>query len=153
MDASADLLWSSTTNWRAECRRSACSVREEGCCLNGLPHLSPGFQPRFEPWEGSATRRRALKGAQEKIRIRCSLDRNHIRLLAIPNLPPFQGGSVLLGVFPGLKPWAESCRPFGTSLPAYSITPLFHHSTTPIRRHALNYSLQWRLANIQAVPC
>ena len=28
--ASADLLWSSTTNWRAECRRSACSVREEG---------------------------------------------------------------------------------------------------------------------------
>jgi hypothetical protein len=28
--ASADLLRSSTTNWRAECRRSACSVREEG---------------------------------------------------------------------------------------------------------------------------
>jgi len=29
-EASADLLWSSTTNWKAECRRSACSVWEEG---------------------------------------------------------------------------------------------------------------------------
>src|ERR1700726_4661304 len=28
--ASADLLWRLTTNWRAECRKSACSVRREG---------------------------------------------------------------------------------------------------------------------------
>jgi hypothetical protein len=55
--------------------------------------------------------------AQERIHVRCSLDRNYIRLLAIPNLPPFQGGSLLLCVDPpGLKPWAEFCRPFGTSL-------------------------------------
>ena len=44
-------------------------------------------------------------------------DRNNVMLLPITNLPPFQGGSVLLGVFPGLKPWAESCCPFGTGLP------------------------------------
>jgi len=42
--------------------------------------------------------------AQERIRIGCSLYRNHIRLLAIPNLPPFQGGSLFLCVDPGLKP-------------------------------------------------
>jgi hypothetical protein len=48
--------------------------------------------------------------------------RNKVMPLPIPNLPlfnlpPFQGGSVLLGVFPGLKPWAESCCPFGTGVP------------------------------------
>jgi hypothetical protein len=32
------------------------------------------------------------------------------------NLPPFQGGAALLDLFPGLKPWAESCCPFGTYL-------------------------------------
>jgi hypothetical protein len=36
--------------------------------------------------------------------------RKYVMLLPIPNLSPFQGGSILLGVFPGLKPWA-SMRP------------------------------------------
>src|SRR5271165_1449561 len=30
LDASADLLWRLTTNWRAECQKLACSVRREG---------------------------------------------------------------------------------------------------------------------------
>src|SRR5271165_1710748 len=30
LDASADLLWKLTTDWRAECQRLACSVRREG---------------------------------------------------------------------------------------------------------------------------
>jgi hypothetical protein len=37
--------------------------------------------------------------------------------LPIPNLPPFQGGLLLPRIFPGLKPWAESCCPFGTNRP------------------------------------
>jgi hypothetical protein len=38
-----------------------------------------------------------------------------VLLLAIPSLPPSQGGSVLFWVFAGLKRWAEFCCPFGTS--------------------------------------
>src|ERR1700747_2969038 len=41
-------------------------------------------------------------------------------LVPIPNLAPFQGDSVFLGVFPGLKPWAESSCPFGASLACIS---------------------------------
>jgi hypothetical protein len=96
--------------------------------------------------------------AQERIRISCSLDRNHIRLLAIPNLPPFQGGSLLLCVDPGLKPRAESCCPFGTSPPPYSITqnrsigrhrsaaPILHYPTAPSLQHSITPLLHYSFA-------
>jgi hypothetical protein len=45
-----------------------------------------------------------------KKRQRGYLKRNvhrNVLLGPIPNLPPLQGGSVSLGVFPGLKPWAS----------------------------------------------
>jgi hypothetical protein len=47
-----------------------------------------------------------------------SVDRNNIMFLPIPNLPPFQGVLLLPRIFPGLKPWAESCCPFRTNRPA-----------------------------------
>jgi hypothetical protein len=56
--------------------------------------------------------------ARERISCRRRFHRNNFMIVPIPNLPPFQGDSVFLGVFPGLKPWAESCCPFGTLLPA-----------------------------------
>jgi hypothetical protein len=59
-----------------------------------------------------------LKGRQRGYPKR-SVHRNNVVLRPIPNLPPFQGDSVLLGVFPGLKPWAESCCPFGTKSPRH----------------------------------
>jgi hypothetical protein len=76
----------------------------------------PRVSTWFQPWEGRAIRWRALKGRKKGSASRCSLYRNHIRRLAIPNLPPFQGGPLFLCVDPRvktrLKPWAESCRPF-----------------------------------------
>src|SRR5271166_2053147 len=43
LDASADLLWRLTTNWRAECQKLACSVRREGRPHpSSLPLSSPG---------------------------------------------------------------------------------------------------------------
>src|SRR5271165_3456461 len=63
LDASADLLWRLTTNWRAECQKLACSVRREG-----RPHPSSlplselqaadwnkrhaGKPPPLSPWGG-----------------------------------------------------------------------------------------------------
>ena len=56
--------------------------------------------------------------AQERINYRRRFHRNNVMLVPIPNLPPFEGDSVFFGVLSGLKPWAESCCPFGTVLPA-----------------------------------
>src|SRR6266705_1697344 len=87
----------------------------------------------FTPRRGKRTKPRVLtlgrvchqavrpERAQEGIVIWRSLFRNHFGPQPILNLPSLQGGSVLLRVYPGLKPWAESCRPFGTSL-----SPLYY---------------------------
>ena len=46
LDASADLLWSLTTNWRAECQKLACSVRREGDLIRRpYPYLPALFPP------------------------------------------------------------------------------------------------------------
>jgi hypothetical protein len=37
LDASADLLWRLTTNWRAGCQKFACPVRREGRSLSFVP--------------------------------------------------------------------------------------------------------------------
>src|SRR5271165_2844961 len=47
LDASADLLWKLTTDWRAECQRLACSVRREGRPHpSSLPLSSSGQRSR-----------------------------------------------------------------------------------------------------------
>src|SRR5208283_3612546 len=62
LDASADLLWRLTTNWRAECQKLACSVRREG-----RPH--PSSLPLSSPRSGVANSERAsAPTVQERVR-------------------------------------------------------------------------------------
>jgi hypothetical protein len=42
------------------------------------------------------------------------------------DLAPFQGAPIWGGRFPGLKPWAESCSPFGAGPPGPD-----HHLNDP----------------------
>src|SRR5208283_2337526 len=100
LDASADLLWRLTTNWRAECQKLACSVRREGRphpsslpllswhtaktyskCPNSRPgDESPGyfrrpFQGRSQkcPTPGSAIGGSALRAHFSRGREKCGL--------------------------------------------------------------------------------
>jgi hypothetical protein len=132
------MRWSLNPIWAASAQTP--SVSPHGCFGTAMPRRGKRTQPRVLTL-GSVCRQAARpERAQERIRTRYSHHRNHIRLQPIPNLPPLQGGSVLLCVYPGLKPWAESCRPFGTSLPPlyHSITPPLHYSTTPPLHHSIN---------------
>ena len=91
-------------------------------CRLGKPRRSKRTQPRVSTLACLSHQATRPAGAQERTSRRRRFHRNDVMLVPIPNLPPFQGYSVLFGVFPGLKPWAESRCPLGTVLAA-SATP------------------------------
>jgi hypothetical protein len=88
-------------------------------CPEGAMGLSPGFQP----WEPNTPERRALKGRQTEsiynAQVRASCSISQLRLLILRNdripSPLHQGESSNLW-YPGLKPWAKPCSPFGAGL-------------------------------------
>jgi hypothetical protein len=96
-------------------------------CPEGATGLSPGFQPRFQPWEPNTPEQRALKGRQVEssynAEVRSNYSTSQLTTLILRNdgceihlvsCRPFRAKRLFWG-FPGLKPWAKSCCPFGAS--------------------------------------
>jgi hypothetical protein len=83
-----------------------------GCLSHqAKPRRGKRIQPRVSTLGCLPHQATRPERAQERISPRRRFHRKNVMLLPL-NLPAFQGGSVLSGVFPGLKPWAESCCPF-----------------------------------------
>src|ERR1700683_744533 len=93
-------------------------------CPEGATRLSPGFQP----WEPNTLERRALKGRQiestynAEVGSNCSPSQLPFTFCATDggdihpvSFRPFRASHLFLGS-PGLKPWAESCSPFGAMI-------------------------------------
>jgi hypothetical protein len=59
------------------------------------------------------------------------------------DLAPFQGAPIWGGRFPGLKPWAESCSPFGAGPPGPD-----HHLNDPTLPSAAAVTKSRRMLNI-----
>jgi hypothetical protein len=85
-----------------------CLFRPCPTAPKGQQDSAQGFNPGY--WVPA---RSALKVAPERVRARC-----WTREVTTPRhlWCPFRAHPVIIISYPGLKPWAESCRPFGAGI-------------------------------------
>jgi hypothetical protein len=100
-------------------------------CPEGATGLSPGFQP-WEPQkkllrpEGATGYQMSLVSIvaqNESARLQSAPIGPYFRVVSKFDLAPLQGASLMGGRFPGLKPWAKSCCPFGAGPSLTFIAP------------------------------
>ncbi|MEA3146139.1 MAG: hypothetical protein QOI53_1611 [Verrucomicrobiota bacterium] len=101
------------------------SIYKPRACPAGATELSPGFQP-WEPNKRFALKGREMRAYQMKLapvaaqKSECAIGTcdnwtfgPRFRLVRTSDLAPPTGRVARGGRFPGLKPWAEFCSPFG----------------------------------------
>jgi hypothetical protein len=76
LDASADLLWRLTTNWRAGCEKFACPVRREGRSLSFVP--TPIQGPTYRSGSGAESENASALGSYKLTAINPIVDRRTI---------------------------------------------------------------------------